>query len=309
MTRTVRTRPTLRQLEYLVTVAQTLNFRAAAAAAHVSQPALSAQIQQLEGLLGLRLLDRDRRRVALTAAGELIAEQARAVLGDVDALVDKAAGQGQPLAGALQLGIIPTVAPYVLPRLLRGVHEAHPQLRLILRETQTADLVEQLRTRRLDAALLALPVPGTGLSALPLFEDPFLLALPAGHRLAARKTVKPADLRREAVLLLEDGHCLREQALAICAEAKAQEHGDVRATSLGTLMQMVGSGLGVTLLPSIAAKREARDDGVLLRPFAAPAPRRVIGLAWRASSTRGDEYALLAETLRKHVPAGAEAKS
>jgi len=328
--RPARARPTLRQLEYLLAVADSLKFRAAAAACHVSQPALSAQIRQLEELLGVTLFERDKRRVALTPAGKLIVERARAALADVDSLVDAALGHGQPLTGPLALGAIPTVAPYVVPRLLALTRERHPGLRLVLVEATTASLMEALRTNRVEVALLALPVQGAGFSTLPLFDDPFLLAAPAGHRLASRARVKPGDLRREGVLLLEEGHCLREQALQICREAGASEVGDVRATSLTTLLQMVAGGLGITLLPAIASPDAARAEGerdgrgrgagaggadaapggtrvegVVVRPIL-PAPTRTIGLVWRATSPRAPEFVMLAETLRRGLPPGAQ---
>jgi len=303
-----RPRPTLRQLEYLVAVAETLNFRVAAERCHVSQPSLSEQIRLLEEQLGVRLLERDSQRVALTAAGKQVLERARAVLGDVDGLVDAALGQGGPLCGPLALGAIPTVAPYVLPGLLGATRRAHPKLRLVLREARTATLVEELRAGRLDAALLALPVDVAGLTAVPVGLDPFLLAAPRGHRLAAKGPARLSDLRKEEVLLLDDGHCLRDQALAICGEAGARETEDVRATSLHTLVRLVAAGLGVTLLPALA-QDEAAGERVVLRPFRDPAPGRTLGLAWRSSSARAGEFLLLAETLRAALPGGVTARS
>jgi LysR family hydrogen peroxide-inducible transcriptional activator len=297
-----RPRPTLRQLEYLVAVAEDLSFRAAAARCHVSQPALSEQIRLLEEQLGVRLFERDSKRVSLTEAGAHVLGSARAVLGDVDTLVDAALGQGGPLAGPLVLGAIPTVAPYVLPELLAAARKAHPKLRLVLREAQTATLLEALRTGRVDAALLALPVAGAGLASVPVGDDPFLLAAPHGHRLAGKGPVRLSELRREEVLLLEDGHCLRDQALELRGDAGAAEAQDVRATSLHTLARLVAGGLGVTLLPAIA--RDEATDGIVLREFKAPAPGRTLGLCWRASSSRGRDFLLLAETLRGVLPAG-----
>jgi len=298
-----RPRPTLRQLEYLVAVAEKLNFRVAAERCHVSQPALSEQIRLLEEQLGVRLLERDSQRVALTAAGRQVLERARSVLGDVDGLVDAALGQGGPLCGPLALGAIPTVAPYVLPGLLAAARRAHPKLRLVLREARTATLVEELRAGRLDAAVLALPVDVPGLTAVPLADDAFLLAVPRGHRLAGKGPARLADLRREEVMLLEEGHCLRDQALAICAEAGARETEDVRATSLHTLLRLVAAGLGVTLLPALA-RDEATGERVQLRAFRDPAPGRTLGLVWRTSSARAGDFLLLAETLRAALPAG-----
>ena len=301
-----RPRPTLRQLEYLVAVAEDLSFRAAAARCHVSQPALSEQIQLLEEQLGVRLLERDARRVSLTAAGAHLLDRARAVLTDVDTLVDAALGQGGPLTGPLSLGAIPTVAPYLLPGLLAALRKAHPKLRLTLRESQTSTLLDLLRGGRLDAALLALPVSAAGLASVPVCADPFLLAAPHGHRLAGKGPVRLSELRREEVLLLEDGHCLRDQALELCGEAGAHEAADVRATSLRTLTRLVAAGLGVTLLPAIA--RDEAGEGVVLREFREPAPKRTLGLCWRASSSRERDFLLLAEAARGALPAGALAQ-
>ncbi|HZL99047.1 MAG TPA: LysR substrate-binding domain-containing protein [Planctomycetota bacterium] len=303
-----RSRPTLRQLEYLLAVAERLNFRAAAAASHVSQPALSAQIRLLEEQLGITLLERDKRSTRLTRAGEIVVGQAKAVLADVDALVEAALGQGEPLSGALRLGVIPTVAPYVLPGLLRGAAERHPRLRIVVQEAQTASLVEALRVNRLDVALLALPEKG--LASRPLYDEAFLLVVPRGHPLAAKSAVRAADLRRQPLLLLDDGHCLREQALSFCRESGVAAASDVRAASLGTLVQLVAAGLGATLLPASAAPVEiASGDRLVTRPFRAPEPRRTIGLVWRSTSPRAAEYALLAETALKHLPPGAVARA
>ena len=299
-----RSRPTLRQLEYLLAVSETLNFRAAAARCHVSQPALSEQIRGLEDLLGVQLLERDKRRVALTAAGELVVERARAALSDVDALVEAAIGQSGPLTGPLTLGAIPTVAPYVLPALVAACRRAWPKLRLVLRESRTATLVEELKAGRLDCALLALPPNVPGLQSVPLFEDPFLLAAPRDHHLAGRGPARLSELRREEVMLLDEGHCLRDQALELCGEAGAQEAGDVRATSLRTLTRLVAEGLGITLLPALAQDDVPDGAAVVLRPFRAPAPSRTIGLVWRVTSTRAREFLLLAQTARGALPDG-----
>ena len=302
-----RSRPTLRQLEYLLAVAETLNFRAAAAASHVSQPALSAQIRLLEEQLGVKLLERDKRSTRLTPAGEIVVGQARAVLADVDDLVDAALGQAEPLSGDLRLGAIPTVAPYVLPGLLRGVAQRHPRLRLVVQEAQTASLLESLRVNRVDVALLALPEKGV--ASRPLYDEPFLLVAPAGHELARKPTVRAADLKRQPLLLLDDGHCLREQALSFCRGSGVAPVTDVRAASLATLVQLVAAGVGLTLLPASAAVVEVRNGAdLVVRPFARPQPHRTIGLVWRPTSTRATEYAQLAETVLQHLPAGALAR-
>jgi LysR family hydrogen peroxide-inducible transcriptional activator len=289
--------PTLRQLEYLVAIADLGSFHRAARACGVSQPGLSAQIRQLEALLDLHLLERDRRRVLLTPAGEALVRRARVVLAEARGLVEAANALQRPLSGALRLGVIPTVAPYLLPRALSRVRSRHPELRLRLREAQTADLVAALERGELDVLLLALEAALGGLETLELFRDPFHVALPADHRLARRRRLREQDLADQPVLLLDDGHCLRAQALAVCREAGAEEQSDFRATSLGTLIEMVCGGAGVTLLPELALERETRRSGLAVVPFAKPAPHRTIGLAWRPSSGRAAEFALLGRSI------------
>ncbi len=293
--------PSFRQLEYFVAVAEHLSFGRAADACHVSQPGLSTQLRQLEDTLGVRLFERDRRRVLLTPAGRSLLARARRVLIDGEALVDAARVFTRPLTGELRLGIIPTVAPYLLPAALPSLHRHYPDLRLLLREDETRVLVSLLAEGRLDLLLLALQADLGDAETMALFDDPFVLAVPAGHRLARRKRVNESDLVGEQVLLLQDGHCLRDQALRVCDHAGATELGDFRATSLTTLAQMVAGGIGVTLLPSmsLAAEVECRPDLVAL-PFSRPSPRRTIGLAWRPTTARADEFRLLAEALQKH---------
>lgn len=290
--------PTLRQLEYLVAIADESTFGAAAAHCHVSQPGLSAQVREVEELLGIRVFDRDRRGATVTPAGEEVIARARDLLAAARELVETARRRAQPLTGPFRLGVIPTIAPYLLPAGLPPVRTEYPQLRLMLREEKTEVLLELITKNRIDAALLAIDVRLGDVEALLLFDDPFLLAMPAGHPLAKKKQVTESDLDSERVLLLEDGHCLREQALTICARAGADENEDFRATSLTTLVQMVAGGDGVTLLPSMAVPALAsRDSGIVVRPFRAPAPSRKIGLAWRRGSSRGNEMRALARTL------------
>ena len=291
-------RPTIRQLEYFVAVAETLNFRRAAEACFVTQPGLSAQIQQLEETLGVRLFERDRRKVLLTHAGERALVTARRVLTATDELVSGAESQKNPLASTLQLGVIPTIAPYLLPRLTPAVHRAYPELRLLLREAQTAELVELTEDGELDLILVATEADLGGLAARKLFTDRFLVALPPGHSLTKRKRLKPSDLHGEQVLLLEDGHCLREQTTPICDAAGACELADFRATSLGTLIQMVAAGIGLTLVPEMAS---ASTGAVETRPFSTNAPSRTIGLAWRPASPHEEEFELLADLMATAV--------
>lgn len=292
-------RPSLRQLEYAVALADAGHFGRAARACHVTQPALSTQIQRLEEELGLRLFERSRRGATLTPSGRWVVARARAVLEGVDELVEVAGGAGAPLCGPLHLGVIPTLAPYLLPQWLPRVREAYPELQLYLHEDRTARLVEALVGGRLDLLLLALPLDAPGLETLPIFHEVFLLAVPRGHRLArTRGGVMQSELEGEPVLLLEDGHCLRDQALDVCRMAGARESDQIRAASLTTLAQMVAGGLGVTLLPESAVAIEAASSEVVVRRFRAPAPTREIGLAWRRTSPRDDEFHLLGDLLR-----------
>jgi LysR family hydrogen peroxide-inducible transcriptional activator len=294
--------PTLRQLEYVVAVADEKSFGAAASHCHVSQPGLSTQVREVERLLGVRIFERDRRGVIVTPAGEEIVERARALVASARELVEVARKRARPLCGPLRLGVIPTIAPYLLPASLPAVRRAYPELKLLLREEKTEVLLALIAKGKLDAALLALDVPLGDVDSAPLFDDAFVLAMPAGHKLAKKKQIDEKDLEGERVLLLEDGHCLRDQALAVCDRAGADENADFRATSLATLVQMVAGGDGVTLLPAIAAPSVTGEGAgsaasVVVRPFKAPAPRRKIGLVWRRGSSRGEEMRMLAAEL------------
>ena len=290
----------LRQLEYLIAVADHLHFRRAAEACHVSQPALSTQIQQLEEDLGAQLIERSHRKVLLTPIGRDVVEQARSVLSGVEGLRELVRGQVPPLTGALRLGVIPTVGPYLLPALMPRVRTGFPKAALYLREEKTADLVAQLRSGEIDVALLALPILGDDLQSLPVFEDPFVLAMPAGDALSQRETVNESDLAERQLLLLDDGHCLRDQALQICALSHGPKVADFSATSLNTLVQMVANGLGLTLMPSMALDVEVRtDSGLEFRHFDEPQPSRQIGLLWRRSSRREADFHALAGILRQ----------
>jgi len=293
-------RPSIRQLECAVAVADTLHFGRAARTCSITQPALSAQIQSFEELLGLRIFERGRRGVLVTAAGARVIEQARTALAQLDGLVESAAREAEPLSGTVRLGVIPTVAPYLLPALLPGVRRAWPRLRLVLREEQTTRLVEQLGAGTLDLLLLALPVEGASLEEMALLREPFHFVAPARHPLAkaAERSISEQALRGEEILLLEDGHCLRAQALEVCRRAGVLAPGRIQATSLSTLVQMVANGLGVTLLPERALAIELRRGaGLVSRPFRSPAPFRTIGLAWRPGAARAGEYRLLGQTL------------
>lgn len=294
---------TLTELRYLVAVAETRHFGRAASSCAVTQPTLSAGIKKLEDHLGATLVERTSKRVALTPVGEDVVRQARIVLDEAARIEAIAARDRAPLVGPLQLGVIPTLGPYLLPWLVPALRRAHPKLELVLREDLTEHLLAGLREHALDAALLALPVPGAGLAWAELFDEPFWLALPSGHPLSARKRVRESDLTGHRVLLLAEGHCFRDQALAVCGQSAADGEGeDFQATSLETLYQMVRAGLGCTLLPALATQARGRDKGVSLHPFSRPVPSRVIALVWRASFPRSGDLGLLAATIRGHLP-------
>ena len=247
-------RPTLRQLEYFVALAERLNFRKAAEACFVSQPSLSAQIAQMESMLGVQLFERDRRGVRLTRGGESLVPAAREVLAASDRFGQLVRSFDAPLTGPLRLGVIPTVGPYLLPRVLPAVQAAHPDLRLFLREDLTPRLVELLDAGELDLLLLATDVDLGGLTTEPLFSDPFVLTLGGADEGTPADEACLEDLEGRSVLLLEEGHCLREQTLPLCETAGADELGGFRASSLGTITQMVAGGLGITLLPELAVR-------------------------------------------------------
>jgi LysR family hydrogen peroxide-inducible transcriptional activator len=297
-------RPSIRHLEYAVAVADARHFGRAARACHVTQPALSAQIQSFEELLGVQLFERSRRGVTPTPVGRWVVARARAILEGLDELADVASGAREPLTGPLQMGVIPTVAPYLLPAWLPHVRKAWPRLRLFLHEGQTETIVEQLVDARLDVLLLALPVNRPDVVSYTIFREPFVLIAPRDHPLGRRRTrVREDELAEHAVLLLEDGHCLRDQALSVCRRVGARETSAIRATSLTTLVQMVIGGLGVTLVPASAVDDDLRGRGeIAIRRFQAPVPGRDIGLLWRRTSPRGEEFEMLGRLLAKHAP-------
>jgi LysR family hydrogen peroxide-inducible transcriptional activator len=289
----------LRDLEYLVALAETRHFGRAADRCHVSQPTLSAQVRKLEEFLGVALVERRPRRVALTTAGEAVVERARRMLQDADDIRGLARASQDPLSGSLKVGLIPTLGPYLLPRVAPKIAKALPKISLLLHEYQTAPLVERTLAGELDLAILALPAETRGLVTRPLFEESFLVAMPVNHRLAAKKRVKASDLVGEKLLLLEEGHCLRDQALEVCAHVGTEELA-FRGTSLETLRQMVTAGLGLTLLPGLAAEGPfAAARGLAVRPFAPPSPHRVIGAAWRRSTSRGAAIAAVCDIVAR----------
>jgi LysR family hydrogen peroxide-inducible transcriptional activator len=283
--------PTLRQLRYFATLAETHHFGQAARRCHVTQPALSMQIKELETALGAPLIERPRKGVLLTPAGREVARRARAILQSVQDLADLARERAQTLSGPLRLGVIPTIGPYVLPGILPRLHAVFPKLQLSVRETQTTLLARELLAGSLDLLILALPLKDAEIEELPLFDDVFALALPPQHPLGAHDSVAQTDLTGEHLLLLEEGHCLRDQALAVGEAAGASALDDFRASSLATVVQMVASGYGCTILPELAVPVEVGDrQGIHVVPFKAPPPVRTVGLAWRRSSPRRAEF-------------------
>ncbi len=283
----------LKQLRYFDAVVRTGHFGRAAEQCAVTQPALSMQIQEMEKDLGLALLERGRNGVIPTEAGREIARRAGRILGEVRDIVDFARRQGETLAGPLHFGVIPSVAPYLLPALLPLIRSKFPDLDLSLRETQTQHLVDELLEGGLDLLLLALPVEHADVETMKLFTDRFLLAMPKSRRIASRIRATPDLLKQDRLLLLEEGHCLRDQALAFCSLRRVDNIDTFGASNLSTLVQMVANGLGFTLLPQLAVDLEGRRGDIKLMRFADPEPRRVIGLAWRKSSPRKRHYAEL----------------
>jgi LysR family hydrogen peroxide-inducible transcriptional activator len=286
---------TLRQLRYFEAVTRHGHFGRAAEASGVSQPALSVQIQALEAELGSALLERAPRRVGLTAFGETFAARARVILREVDALGDLARASRGGLSGRLRLGVIPTVAPYMLPRVVGALQAEWPGLDLTLRETMTPALLDALAERTLDAAILALPLRDPRLAEADLLDEDFVLVRPAAE--ADAPVPSPDALAHMKLLLLEEGHCFRDQALAVCRGGARERHG-LDGSALSTLVQMVGAGLGVTLVPEMAVAVEARAAPVAVQYFPSPAPGRRIGLAWRKGSPLGKELERVAEVLR-----------
>ncbi|WP_018565162.1 LysR substrate-binding domain-containing protein [Streptomyces sp. PsTaAH-124] len=297
--------PSLSQLRAFAAVAEHLHFRDAAAAIGMSQPALSGAVSALEETLGVTLVERTTRKVLLSPAGERLAVRARAVLDEVGALIEDAEAVRAPFTGVLRLGVIPTVAPYLLPTVLRLVHDRYPDLDLQVHEEQTASLLDGLSGGRLDLLLLAVPLGVPGVTELPLFDEDFVLVTPLDHRLGGREGIPRESLRELNLLLLDEGHCLRDQALDICREA-GREDAPVTTTAAGlsTLVQLVAGGLGCTLLPRTALKVEiSRSNQLLTGYFADPAPARRIALAMRTGAARAAEYTQLATALRTDLRA------
>jgi LysR family hydrogen peroxide-inducible transcriptional activator len=292
----------LKQLRYFDAVARTSHFGEAAEHCAVTQPALSMQIQELEKELGVQLLERGRRGVSLTESGKDIAQRAARVLADVRDLVDFARVHHNTLSGPLGMGVIPSLAPYILPQLLPKLQQNYPDLDLSIRETQTQSLVRELLEGQLDLLLLALPVEHPDIETLRLFDDRFLLALSSTHRRPKRVRATPDLLDGDKLLLLEEGHCFRDQALAFCNLKRVDNVNTLGASSLSTLAQMVANGLGMTLLPEVSVPLELRHADIHVMRFVDPEPKRTIGLAWRKSSPRKRRFVELGEMITAAAP-------
>lgn len=296
----MRTLPTLRQLRYLVAIAEHLHFGRAAEACFATQSTLSAGLQELENLLDVKLVERSKRRVMLTPLGEAVVARARIVLREAEDLAELAHASKDPLSGPLRLGVIPTVGPYFLPRVLPALRQRYPGLRLYLREDMTTRLLDALHDGEIDAALIALPFPTVDLEMRELIEDPFVLACRSEDPLARKNAAEMDSLPEDRLLLLDEGHCLREHALAACRLEPTHHRDDFRATSLATLVQMVANGLGLTLLPKMAVDAGlTTGTGLVTRPLGDTAPARTIALVWRKTTPRTEEFDLLARTLRE----------
>ena len=289
----------LRDLRYLVALADHKHFGRAAEASFVSQPTLSTQIRKLEDELGVTLVERTPRKVLLTDTGRAVAERARVILREVEQVRELARRTRDPESGTVRLGLFPTLGPYLLPHVVPLLRERFPRLELLLIEEKTPDLLRQLNEGRIDAAMLALPLHDAQLHIEPLFDEQFMLAVPKGSRFAKKESLRVEDLADERLLLLEDGHCLRNQALDVCHLSGASEKEGFRATSLETLRQMVAANVGMTLLPALSVKPPvARSDDIALLRFRGEPPHRRVALVWRKSSAMGEFLGQLADVVR-----------
>lgn len=286
----------IRDLKYLVALADHRHFGNAAEACFVSQPALSMQIKKLEEVLGVQLIERTSKSVRLTEIGHSLTQHAREILHRVEMMKEVAKQSKDPLSGEFQLGIIPTLAPYLIPHIIPSLLKTFPKLTIYLIEEQTANLVNKLRHGKLDAAILGLPLPNHDFITTPLFEEEFLLALPSNHALSKRKHIHLTDLENSALLLLDDGHCMRDFALELCYRAKASEAKGFQATSLETLRHMVACQVGMTLMPKLSYKA---NDGVCYVSFNPPKPARIVGMAWRSSSAKKILLTKMVDEIRK----------
>ena len=292
----------LKDLRYLVAVADTGHFGKAAARCFVSQPTLSAQLRKLEEYLGVDLVERQPRQALLTPAGVEVVARARRIVEASDEVVEIARSHRDPLAGRLRIAFLPTIGPYLLPFVAQRLHKALPRLELMLHEHQTEPMLERLRAGDIDMGVLALPVELDGLHAEPLYDEPFVVAMPTAHPLAERKQLRAEDLRGATLLLLEEGHCLRDQALEVCSRIPISEKQDFRGTSLETLRQMVAAGVGITLLPELAVVAPvAAVANLAVLPFTEPVPQREVGMVWRRSTVNGPLFTEMSRVMRQAV--------
>ena len=289
----------LKDLKYLVALADTCHFGRAAERTFVSQPTLSAQLKKLEEFLGVKLVERQPKNVQLTDVGKQVVIRARRMLDEGDEIIALARNNTDPFAGKLKVALIPTIGPYLLPRVMQKIRKALPHLGLMLYEHQTEALLKRLRDGEIDLGVMALPASQEGMETRGLYDEAFTVALPNDHPLTARSTIRIQDLKGQTLLLLEDGHCLREQALEVCSRIDVREAEDFRATSLETLRQMVVAGLGITLLPESAVESPfGAQRGMTVREFSKPAPKRTVGAVWRKSSTRTAAIAAVCDILQ-----------
>ena len=295
--------PSLKQLRYICAVAEHKHFSKAAEACHVTQSTLSAAIQELESQLGVVIFERNKKSVLITPLGARLLHQARLILGNVEDFVGLAKSHDEALTGEIRLGVIPTIGPFMLPHLLAELRKSYPKLKLYLREALSAQLLQQLQEGKLDLAILAFPYVMPDMETLSLFRDDFVLCLPPGHQLEKSKQVKQHQLQGESLLLLEEGHCLRDHALEACKLESADTDLVYQGTSLHTLVQMVANGLGVTLLPAISVAGDVLGDTHLkIKEFKNENVSREIGMAWRKSDPRREEYLLLADFVKENTP-------
>lgn len=292
--------PTLKQLRYLVALHRTNHFGKAADACHVTQSTLSAGLQELENLLGTQLVERTKRSVMFTALGEEIVRRAQGILNDVDDLTDLATSAKDPLKGIVRMGVIPTIAPFLLPKIMPAISEKLPDLELHLREDKSAELCELVRSGELDLVLYALPYACGDVAELPLFHDPFMVAFPKGE--APKGGIKSTELDEKRLMLLEEGHCLRDHALEACQLLGRGARREMAGTSLNTILQMVAAGHGITLLPGMAVEAGLTDGtGVEVLPFADIVPTRTIGLIWRKTNPRASTFEALGQVIKEVV--------
>ena len=296
--------PSIKQLRYICAVAEHRHFSRAAESCFVTQSTLSAAIQELESQLGVVIFERSKKTVLITPLGDRLLDQARLILGDVEDFVSLAKIHNEALAGEIRLGVIPTIGPFLLPHLLKDLRKNYTKLKLYLKEDLSSQLYQQLRQGQLDLVILALPYALPEMETISLFKDEFLLCLSPGHQLEKSKQIKQAQLKGESLLLLEEGHCLRDHALEACKLEKTESDLIYQGTSLHTLVQMVANGLGVTLLPAMSIDADVLGDTQLqLRHFSGENVSREIGMAWRKSDPRREEYLLLADFIKQNSSA------